>query len=98
MIETSGDRDFMNRMEKLATRVGQSEIFGEFDLFGNTLSLNFEGEECHKTEFGGVMFILVAIVTISLTIIYMFPNGLEVNSKIIEYSLLQDGGRGVKLF
>jgi hypothetical protein len=41
VIETLGDRDFMNRMEKLATRVGQSEIFGEFDLFGNTLSLNF---------------------------------------------------------
>lgn len=44
------------------------------------------------------MFIFVAIVTISLTIIYIFPNGLTVNSKIIEYSLLQDGGRGVKLF
>ncbi len=39
------------------------------------------------------------VATITLTVIYVFPNGLKINTKITDYSLLQDtNGKGVSIF
>lgn len=38
------------------------------------------------------------VTTIVLTIVYMFPNGMVVSSKITEYSVLQDNGEGMTVF
>lgn len=82
----------------MASKLIQSEALGEFDLFGSAIKLNFNGEENYKTEFGGLVWLIVMVTTIVLTVIYMFPNGLAVNSKITEYSVLQNNGQGLTVF
>jgi hypothetical protein len=68
-------------------------------MFGQPLNLNFNGENNYKTEFGGLIFLIVAVTSITLTIVYMFPNGFVVNSVISEYSLQQsDNGEGMTMF
>lgn len=71
----------------------------EFDLFSNNISLNLEGQDKVKSEFGGIIYLLIMTTTIALTVLYVFPNGLKINTLITDYSLVKEtNGRGVSVF
>lgn len=52
-----------------------------------------------KSEFGGIVYLLIVSTTIALTIIFVFPNGFVINTLITDYSVATEtGGMGVDVF
>ena len=59
------------------------------DLFATPMKLNYNGQDIFKTEFGGLMFLNVAVVCIIMTVLFQFPNGVTLNRPITFYSLAE---------
>ena len=57
------------------------------DLFSTPMKLNYRGEDTFRTEFGGLMFLAVAIVCLFFTVVNQFPDGLVFNKPITFYGL-----------
>jgi hypothetical protein len=98
MVQGSGEGSLRNRLGKVVTRVGQNEWISEFDFFSIPLKLNFAGEDAFKTEFGGLVYLVVSIVCIFFTVTVLYPDGIALNSTITSYSLLTDAGNTHSLF
>lgn len=98
MIEAGSESSWSHRAGKLLQRVKQTEWVGELDLFSTPIKLSFNGEDSHKTEFGGLVYLLVMAVCLFLTVIFQFPNGLVLEKPITFYSLLQDAGNTQTVF
>jgi hypothetical protein len=99
VIEDMDEKSMVHRVDKAANKASQSDFFGEFDLFNKDISLNLSGADSYKSEFGGIIYLLIMVTTITLTVMYVFPNGLKINTRITDYSLLQEtNGKGVSVF
>lgn len=88
----------MNRLSKLVKKVAQNEWISEFDLFSVPLKLNFNGEDTYKTEFGGLVYLLIGVCSIVLTVLIQFPDGIVLNAPINFYSISTDAGRTQTVF
>lgn len=77
MLEAGSESSSLNRFGKLVQKVGQNEWISELDIFSTPMKLNFNGEETHSTQFGGLMFLFTVFVCIFFTMINQFPNGLQ---------------------
>ena len=51
------------------------------------MKLNYNGEDTYKTEFGGIMFLIVAAVCVFFTVINQFPEGIKLDKPITFYSI-----------
>lgn len=98
MVQGSGEGSLRNRLGKVVTRVGQNEWISEFDFFSIPLKLNFAGEDTFKTEFGGLVYIVVSFVCVFFTVTVLYPDGVALSSTITSYSLLTDAGNTQSLF
>ena len=56
------------------------------DLFSTPMKLNYQREDCYKTEFGGLSFLTIAAICIFFTMLYQFPNGITFESPITYYT------------
>ena len=71
---------------------------GELDIFSASIKLNFNREHSHKTEFGGFVHLIILIVSLLLTVVFQFSNGLTLDRPITSYSLVQDDGNTQTVF
>ena len=88
MIESKKDSSLSHRAGKLMQRIKQTEWISELDLFSIPLKLNFKGEDTHKTEFGGFLYLMVVVTCVILTILFQFPDGLTLESPITFYNVV----------
>lgn len=51
------------------------------------MKLNFNGDDTHKTQFGGLMYLTTAFICIFFTMAINFPNGLNLEKPITHYNL-----------
>lgn len=86
-MEAAEEKSSLNRLGKFVKKVAQKEWISELDLFSVPLKLNFNGEDTFKTEFGGLVYLLVGVCSIVLTIITQFPDGIQLNAPINFYGL-----------
>lgn len=89
---------FSNRFSKFVKRISQHEWISEFDLFSIPLQLNFNGAETFKTEFGGLINLLVCISCVLVTIVMQYPHGLVLDDPISQYSVILDTGHTQTVF
>jgi hypothetical protein len=98
IVDYSHEKSLSNRFSKFVQRIGQNEWISEFDFFSVPLKLNFNGEDTFKTEFGGLVYLLIGISCIVLTIIMQFPYGIALNAPITYYELTADAGNTETVF
>jgi hypothetical protein len=54
------------------------------------MKLNYNGNDIYKTEFGGVVFLIVAVISIFLTIINQFSQGISLSRPITFHSVTEN--------
>lgn len=96
-----GEKDFgvINTLKNIHKKVVNNDLVSEFDVFSVPVKLTLKGNEVYQTVCGGCVHFLLLIACIGLTILILFPSGIQLNSQLAVADLPTNGeDTGQKLF
>ncbi len=79
-----GEKDFgiLNSMQKIHKKIVGNEFVSEFDVFSVPVKLTMKGNDVYQTCCGGFIHIVILLMCIGLTVLIMFPGGVQLDSYI----------------